>query len=198
MHKNLIKRYIGIPRFSKFGDFDSYGKNLKKGKESYILLAILEVSLRNAINEVFEYKFGEDWLIREADFLHTSQIAQIRKAKAQITARNETLHKDKLLAELNLGFWTSLFKSPYSNIMRFGTLKNIFPSLPNKQTMLLNRKIISAKLNHIREFRNRVFHYENILKPEFADIFGRIDEILCFFDKDLSLYAKEINSILEV
>ncbi len=53
--------------------------------------------------------------------------------------------------------------------------------------------MVSTKLNHIRKFRNRVFHYENILKEEFKNI-DEIYEILSYFDKEFLECAKKANN----
>ena len=54
--------------------------------------------------------------------------------------------------------------------------------------------MVSTKLNHIRKFRNRVFHYENILKEEFKNIEDDIYEILSYFDNELVEFTKKANN----
>jgi len=84
--------------------------------------------------------------------------------------------------------------SSYDDKMRFTNLKQIFPNLPSKDELLVNRQILSTKLNHIRKFRNRVFHHENIIKDEFDNIENDIYEILGCFDSEVVEYARNLNN----
>ena len=188
-----IKKFITDKRFSVYDDMETYGSNLKKSKQMYIPLSILEVSLRNSINNAFEKFYTAGWLINEAHFLHQKELEKLFHAKNKLRERGEEITKEKLIAELTFGFWTGLFKTLYDQQMRFGTLRQIFPNLPPKNEKIINRKILSSKLNHIREFRNRIFHHENILKPKYDAIEEDINEILEYLDKDLKVFAQGLN-----
>lgn len=194
MNGNLINKFITNKRFEIYKDIETYNNNLKKAKHLYIPLSVLEVSLRNSINNLFEKFYGAGWIINEANFLRHKEIEKIIQAKSKISENQETITKDKLVAELTFGFWTALFQSVYDNKMRTNNLKQIFPNLPPKEVELIDRKKMSSKLNHIRKFRNRVFHHENILKDEFLDIEDKIYEVLHYFDSGLSQYAKDLNN----
>ena len=78
--------------------------------------------------------------------------------------------------------------------MRFNNLKHIFPNLPPKEKLPIDRKMVSTKLNHIRKFRNRIFHHENILKEEFKNIEDNIYETLSYFDNELVEFTKKANN----
>ncbi|MWV63177.1 hypothetical protein DCO58_00245 [Helicobacter saguini] len=196
MQQEIITQYLSNARFATFKNIESYNENLQVSKSCYIPLALLEVSLRNSIDMVFSKHFnknGKDWLFDEIDFLDNIQIMRIKKAKEKILSRKEILTKDKLIAELTFGFWTSLFSESYKQIMRFSLIKEIFPNLPPKTTILINRKIIWTRLNHIRLFRNRIFHYENILKPKFTNIILSIYKILDFIHNAIYIFAQRAN-----
>jgi len=193
MDEKLIQKYITNQRFATYSDLDEYKYNLKKSKHLYIPLSIVEVTLRNSINELYEKYYGRGWIINEASFLHQKELQKICDAKSKLNDRNEIINKDKLVAELTFGFWTGLFKTLYDKQMRVNTLKQIFPNLPSKTIQRVDRKVLSSKLNHIREFRNRVFHHENINKPEYEKIEDDIYEILGFFDGAIVDFVKELN-----
>jgi len=190
----IINKFITTKRLSTYDDFDDYELNIKMSKDYYIPLAILEIALKNSINSIFERFYGAGWLTVGAQFLKGDLLEKIAVAKDKLTHRNETITKDKLIAELSFGFWTALFQSPYKHQMRISDLKQIFPNLPTKETDFIDRKIISAKLDHIRKFRNRIFHYEKIVgKAEFDTIKEDIDEILDYFDDEICDFAKRLN-----
>ena len=79
---------------------------------------------------------------------------QINIAKSKITASKNQITIDKLVSELTLGFWTSLFNKYYAKDY-WKPLMYAFPLLNNKQK---HRNVIAFKLNNIRKFRNRIFH----------------------------------------
>ena len=187
-------KYITNKRLSVYESMDTYEANLKRSKQMYIPLSVLEVSLRNSIDQVFSKLYGGGWLINEASFLHQKELEKLFHAKDKLRSRHEEITKEKLVAELTFGFWTGLFKTLYDVQMRIGILKQIFPNLPPRDKILINRKILSSKLNHIREFRNRVFHHENILKSKYDTIEEDIDEILVYLDEDLREFATRVNN----
>ncbi len=193
MNEILINKYITNKRFSTYSDMENYKLHLKKSKHLYMPLSILEVSLRNSINNLFEKLYGAGWLINEATFLKHKELEKIYNAKKKLKSNNENITKDKLIAELTFGFWTGLFQSVYKEKMRTHNLQQIFSNLPSKEILVVDRKLLSSKLNHIREFRNRVFHHENIIKNEYNNIENKIYEILEFFNIELCKFVKELN-----
>jgi hypothetical protein len=196
MNETLINKFITSTRFSKYKTLENYEKNLIISKKYYIPLSILEVSLRNAINSHFETMYGRGWLLNQSQFLRNDLILKINEAKSKILKREEKISKEKLVAELSFGFWTALFKSPYAKQMRTTDLKRVFSNLPSKDKVLIDRSILSVKLNHIRAFRNRVFHHEKIIdNTKFNGIEKEINTILLYLDEDILNFSKRVNNV---
>ena len=196
MQEKLINKFITQKRFQKYGSIEVYEKNLLLSKKYYIPLSILEVSLRNAINTHFEKFYGAGWLINEASFLQRDQIKKIEEAKHKIRARKEEISKEKLLAELSLGFWVNLFKKPYEQQMRISSLRQIFSNLPKKEEKHISRKELFAALNHIRNFRNRIFHHEKIVgKQVFQNIEQEINDMIGYLDQELLDFSQRLNGV---
>lgn len=194
MNEVVINKFITSKRLSTYNNLDGYELNLKQSKEYYIPLAILEIALRNSINTLFIKFYGAGWLVGGAQFLQGDLLAKIADAKEKLNSRNENITKDKLVAELSFGFWTALFQSPYKHQMRLSDLKQIFPNLPKKEDYFIDRKIMSSKLDHIRKFRNRIFHYEKIVgKSEYDSIEADIYEILGYFDNEIGAFSERLN-----
>jgi len=197
MDELLIHKYITEKRFSKYASLSQYEENLSLSKQYYIPLSILEVSLRNAINQHFEKFYGAGWLLNEASFLQKDHLSKIFDAKNKIISRKETLTKDKLVAELSFGFWVNLFKSSYDRQMRIANLKQIFTNLPSKDIKLINRNELFQKINHIRNFRNRIFHHEKIVNNmQYQNIEIQIDEILGYLHENILSFSKRVNNVL--
>lgn len=191
MKDDVKKKFITNIRLKNYTNFDEYKQNLHNSEKYYILLSIFEVSLRNSIDNYFKHKISINWL--ESDILHQDTKKRVNEAKKKILQRRESITHDKIIAELQLGFWTSLFRKSYTNLIRIKDIRYIFPNMPTKQQKLINRNVLDKKLNHIRKFRNRVFHYEKIInKSEYTDIQNDIFELLLYFDEDIYSFTNEL------
>ena len=194
MKISLIKKYISTERFRSYSGIDEYLENLVFSKKAYIPLSILEISLKNSINDLLTDKLGENWL-ENKDFLTNDSLRKIEEAKKILYKRAELISKSKIIAELSFGFWVNLFKKPYEMKLRTKDIQKIFTNLPPKKEKIINREVIYKELNHIRNFRNRVFHYEKVInKDNYNQIFDEIDEVLFYFDKELFDCVKKANN----
>ena len=194
MKISLIKKYISSERFRSYSGIDEYLENLVFSKKAYIPLSILEISLKNSINDLLTDKLGENWL-ENKDFLTNDSLRKIDEAKKILFKRAELISKSKIIAELSFGFWVNLFKKPYEKKLRTKDIQKIFTNLPPKKEKMINREVIYKELNHIRNFRNRVFHYEKVInKDNYNQIFDEIDEVLFYFDKELFDCVKKANN----
>ncbi|MCT7533912.1 hypothetical protein N5T95_00060 [Aliarcobacter cryaerophilus] len=194
MKISLIKKYISSERFRSYSGIDEYLENLVFSKKAYIPLSILEISLKNSINDLLTDKLGENWL-ENKDFLTNDSLRKIDEARNILYKRAELISKSKIIAELSFGFWVNLFKKPYEKKLRTKDIQKIFTNLPPKKEKIINREVIYKELNHIRNFRNRVFHYEKVInKDNYNQIFDEIDEVLFYFDKELFDCVKKANN----
>lgn len=191
MKDEVKSKFITNIRLQNYTDFEEYKQNLHNSEKYYILLSVFEVSLRNSIDYYFKYKISKEWI--DSDILHKDTKQKIIEAKKKILQRRENKTYDKIIAELPLGFWTSLFRKSYTNLIRIKDIKYIFPNIPTREQKLINRDILDKKLNRIRKFRNRVFHYERIInKSEYTNIENDIFELLSYFDRDIYNFADEL------
>ncbi|WP_198304820.1 hypothetical protein [Arcobacter vandammei] len=191
--KDIVKtQFLSTQRLNVYVDFEEYQHNLKNSKESYVLLCMLEVSLRNSINHCFLENISTNWL--ENDFLNSNSKNKINEVKQRINKSSNTDIHNKIISELSFGFWTALFRKDYAHIMRIKTIKDIFPNLPKASEKFIDRDYMNKKLNHIRIFRNKVFHYDKIInKKEFENIYNDIYEILGYFDIEIAEFTKKVN-----
>ena len=193
MNKSLITQFISDSRFTSYADMAEYEHNLVFSKQSYIPLAILEVALRNSIDKLLSEKVAVNWY-EHNDFLTRDSQHKIAQAVDLLERRRERVSKDKIIAELSFGFWVNLFKKPYDKKLRINDLKKIFPNLPSRQEKRTNREIVYRELNHVRNFRNRVFHHEKVLnKDNYNVIFDEINEVLSYFDNEVCEFSKRVN-----
>jgi len=169
MDKKFLERVFSEKRLEKYfiwygGDTEKaiihYRCNIELSEAFYPCISTFEVLFRNAISRELSVLFcRDDWY---AIFATTPGLTGLNKyisqANRQIAGRKECSSPSKIVAELTLGFWVSLFNVEYERIL-WKDLRRIFPNMPKKARQ---RKKIAPPLNRFRAFRNRIFHHEPI------------------------------------
>lgn len=135
---------------------DKYLSNIKICESFYPLLDFFEISLRNRINNVFVEDFGEDWLL-DNDFFDNETKNAVTEAQERLRKKKKYPVNHRLVAELNFGFWSNLFNKKYHVIWQQD--KRIIRTFVNNR---FDIKMVNKELEILRNFRNRVFHFETI------------------------------------
>ena len=175
-----------------------YRHNLRLSQEMFTIVSCFEVALRNALSRELETMTGrEDWYVI---FSNTPGLVNLNRyitqASKQITSRHETITPSKIVAELTLGFWGSLLNSKYEKIL-WKHLRRAFPYMPKN---LRQRKNLSAPLNTIRAFRNRVFHNESICwnLNRVTDIHKELLLVMGWINQDIPEWIDKLDRFEEV
>ena len=136
-----------------------YRYNLRLCQKFYGILNVLEVVLRNAINNHYiAYYSDSDWILKQAK---VGGIFAYEQDDIRIIAKDYKkrgiYNNDKMVSALTFGYWTKLFsKKRYK--LGGKTLLKIFPNKAKGK----NQTDVYFDLTHIREFRNRIAHHEPI------------------------------------
>ncbi|MDR2894183.1 MAG: Abi family protein [Alistipes sp.] len=166
-----------------------YQCNMELAESFYPSIAVFEVALRNAINRELTVSTGRnDWydspLFGEPAMrkLHN----YINQAKKHIDDRKELLSSDRVVAELTLGFWVTLFNSEYERKL-WQALRRAFRHMPHSKKQ---RQNVSAPLNLLRNFRNRIFHHEPICWniDEVRIIHEKMTTVIGWVDSDIPMW----------
>lgn len=166
-----------------------YRINTQISESLYPLLSNLEIILRNSIHNSFTIHFkSADWF----SYLEQPELLdQLNNAKRKIIVSRNHITSDKMVAELTFGLWTALLNKQYAKYF-WKPLMYAFPLIDpsNKR-----RDKISYKLNHIRKFRNRIFHYEPVCNDIIALAINHknILEILNWINTDIGSWTKQID-----
>ncbi len=161
-----------------------YEANIALSEALYTPLSILEVAIRNKINEELVRKYKRtDWY---ADWYKHPVLRhawrEINSAIFQLHEENKPIAPDKVIAGLMFGFWTSLFNDRYEREL-WANLRFIFPNMPK---VIKQRKNISSPLNDIRRaLRNRIYHNEPIIfnTVKLNHHYQNIIQLLAFSEK---------------
>ena len=130
--------------------------NCELAESFYSSLSYFEIILRNKIDKVFSKYLGDDWIIGRNQDNMKNALAHIKDTKKNPTDKNH------IISELNLGFWVYLFLPAYNDVVwkkHPQVLQEIFDGC--KDISVLSR--IFNKLNRIRMYRNKIFHYGSLL-----------------------------------
>jgi len=176
--------------------FTYYILNSEIAKSLYIPLQNLEVALRNSIhNTLTAYYKTEHWY-DIGDFLLHNELKKITEAKSKITRAKKELTADRIISELSFGFWTSLFSKTYDQKIWNKHTKQIFPNMLKKDR---NRRVLSSKINTIRYFRNRIFHFEQIFnKQNLPQVHQDIFEIIKWLNISLFEITTELDEFNDI
>lgn len=138
-----------------------YRYNIKLSQKLYGILGVLEVVLRNAINQHYEKQFTDpEWMINEIanGGAFRGEIKTVQKVNEAVRNLDTFYSHNKLVASLTLGFWVAFFnKTAYAAGGK--TLLKIFPN----KILGMNQRDIYREFRYILNFRNRIAHHEPIV-----------------------------------
>lgn len=157
---NEIKKILSIDRYNTYYNLAGkddikalhlYRDNIHLSQKFYALLHILEVCLRNKINNVLETKYGSGW-ISSKKLIFTS-------AQRNIISDLAGVEQKKIIPMLPFGFWTSFFNKAFEEMWRHD-LRVIF------DVRKIRRGEVAQCLKSVRQLRNRIAHHEPIINLE--------------------------------
>jgi len=200
----------------------NYLYNIELAEALYPALALLEITLRNHLNNAIEKNIKANWLIIELTnnyILLPNEYVLLEKASQKLM--KPVYSKDKLLVikplttgklitELTLGFWVNLCNDKYNpNIWmkKPSIFDEVFPYFDDfivkknptaKRHKRLNK--IASKLKPILRLRNRVFHHEPIFNhPQgLNNCYADIEELLFYMSIETSQRLSEISKFQKI
>jgi hypothetical protein len=173
--------------------FLHYQWNIRLSESFYPVLSIYEVALRNSLDRELTRMYGSpEWYNNLSNTPGLRDLSkEITRAMNHITKRGEQITPSKVVAELNLGFWTRLFNTEYELIL-WKDLRKAFPFMPKSDRKRAN---VSSSLNRIRSFRNRIYHNEGIAwnLKELEKQHRNLHQTLGWLNKRLPIYTNAID-----
>jgi hypothetical protein len=149
----------------------NYFFNIELSEALYPSLQAFEVALRNSIHHAFTHHFGtEFWfdtpgLYPLPPFPETVpwQVDAIQAARNNLSNHKKPHDAGRIVAELHLGYWNSLFNRPFADklwILNHGALlTHVFPHATRSQQVARH---LEKRVTRTRMLRNRVMHFEPI------------------------------------
>ena len=196
---NRLNSYKYDNNDTNFILLERYLYNIEVSKALYPILSILEISLRNRINEAIEKTIKQDWLMHEIhsqNILLTGEFNKLQDAKQKLIKKgHKNFTKDDLIAELSLGFWIYLCGRKYKNTLwhKKDFFKTVFADYPNFSEFDKLGKITPI-LQLMLKLRNRVFHHEIVVNYPYGiqNCYNELRRLLSYISKDSVLYLNKI------
>lgn len=184
---------------------ERYLYNIEVSKSLYPLLSILEISLRNRINEAIEDVIMQDWLLKEINqqnILLSNEHNKLLEAKQKLINKgHKNICKDDLIAELSLGFWIHLCTKKYKTMLwhKQGFFRIVFADYPNFSEFDKLSKVFPI-LQFMLKLRNRIFHHEIIINHPYGiyNCYTDLRKLLSYISQDSLQYLDRVCDFKEV
>ena len=134
--------------------YASYVWNIALSESIYPALHGFEVTLRNSVNDAATAAFGNRWF---DDLTAAREKDTLEKLKRNLGV--QALDIGQFVSGVTLGFWVALFTRRYEQVLWPRLLSEAFPNMPRR---MRTRKNLYARLDKIRNLRNRIYHYEPV------------------------------------
>ncbi len=180
-----------------------YERNTALSESLYGVGQATEVALRNAIHRILSDAVSPMWFYRID--LHENQLDKVNRAKFDLEQNRKSVTPGALVAELRLGFWTSLISTRYENLLWRPHLHKAFPNAWDERPdgvggisrTKKKRPDIFLQLERIRILRNRIAHHEPIIKLDLPRSYFETVQALHWVCSVSSLWVKSTSSFVE-
>jgi hypothetical protein len=195
------QRLMPYEKLAKIKNADAvslYKLNILLCEELYAFISCIEVCLRNNIHKKMTEVFGkESWYIdvcwgeKHKDQLN-SALEKLQKTKVQ----KYKFTSDDVICSVSFGFWCHMFDNFYEPILWVKGLNKIFSYYPESP----NRKYISTALNALLQVRNKIAHFESIIKDEqqLLKTYNLMTEVINWMTPEIYLWFKNFNDFTDL
>jgi len=175
-----IDSYLSQARFQRYRDLCNnndkkaiqlYKANIRLSQSFYPLLTILEISLRNSIDNFYSNYFSDpNWMRNQKNYFMSDPLLwgndyMKRKVTEAENKHGTNITHGRIIAEQTFGVWVCFFQKSYYKTLSGSSIR-VFQNLPPE----IKRRNIYKRLDSIRMFRNRIYHYEPICFKEHNNI----------------------------
>lgn len=152
----------------------------------------MEVVMRNAMDDAMRAHKNESiaripWFllpvcpdVKTQDRIDRD-VAQVRGRLRQIDPRREV--RGQIIAGLSFGFWVHLVGPKHEDLWR-QAMRNAFPNSSG------SRKDVSAALNALNIFRNKLAHHDSLLSTDVSFRLSQIVDVVSWIDPQAAVWLR--------
>jgi hypothetical protein len=170
-----------------------YAWNIEASAALWGDFSVLEVCVRNAIGDQLEHYAGRaDWWNAQTVGLRIEQQQAVRRAAATTGHTGQLASAGHVVANLTLGFWTSLLANRYHQRLWEPAIKKAFPHLSGR------RGALQQDLESLRRLRNRIAHHEPIFNRDLAADHQTALAVLAMIEPATSVWLAHDSRVTDV
>ncbi|GBR74957.1 protein Abi2 super family [Candidatus Termititenax aidoneus] len=170
-----------------------YKLNILLCEELYAFISCIEICLRNNIHKKMTVVFGKTNWYLDVDWgdKHKKQLEDAIKKVKKLTHK-DNIDPDTLISSISFGFWGHIFDGFYESTLWVKGLNKIFPYYQGSP----NRKHIAAAFNTLLKVRNKIAHFESIIKNEkqLLRTYNQMAEVINWISPEIYLWFKSFNN----
>lgn len=166
----------------------------------YPSLSFLEIALRNSLHLNLSALHGSPSWYSLPGVLERHDADEVARVTRRIAKQGKAVTSDRVVSELNFGFWVALLSTPYdARFWRSHKARYLKASFPHVPRNMRQRTIIYRRYNELRSFRNRVFHHETIWnRSTLTRDFGRIYEAIEWINPEMAFASRLLDRFPDV
>jgi hypothetical protein len=169
-----------------------YKWNVRASGAVFELLAILEVVLRNSLNQqLASYSLPHPaWFENPSIELSRRAQMDIENALRRLDMRKGDVRPSRVITELPFGFWKYLLSKRYEATLWTQCLRHAFPRLHPQR-----RSLVFASVHESHFLRNRIAHHEPIFRRDLLQDSERIFSVLEWIEPTCAQWARSLNRV---
>lgn len=187
--------YLKAAGFKVDYAFELYLYNARLAKAFLFPLHVVEIALRNAIDEVLSAKYSPDCYhdVTLHEALTAESLASLNKAKSRASKGGAAAKKDDVISCLTFDFWSNLFRHEYDRPLWQTSMGQL---LPNSAGM--TRAQLQSLVMGINRFRNRIAHHEPIFALNVSSQYREILNVVEYRSAAASVWLKSHATVNKV
>lgn len=187
LSEERFKPYLIKAGHNKDYAFNLYLYNARLSKAFLFPLHILEISLRNAINNIFKSEYHNNWP-QDGNFRSILTI-ESRRSLDKAIQRAKSYNIDDIVSEISFDFWSNLFRNDYDRNLWQTHMSLLFA---NKK---ITRNEFQKIIKDINHFRNRIAHHEPIHNLDISKMHTTILDVLSWINIETHLWVKHFSTV---
>ncbi len=193
-----------LARFSMKGLYNSeqsleiYLWNCRLSAEFLMPLHFAEISIRNAIQKALHNRLSDVWyndqtFLKLLDTKQRSHLILILEQEKD--RRHHSMSDDYLISDLDFGFWDHLTTKRFARLLWSKGIKHNFPNAYKRNLRLGD---VSALIQTVRQWRNRIAHHRAIFDKDPAKKFEQTISLIHYVCADTAAMVRSQSGLLDV
>jgi hypothetical protein len=187
--------YLRAAGFNVAYAFELYLYNARLAKAFLFPLHVVEVLLRNAIDEVLSSRYSSDWPDDQALYaiMPKQSLASLMKAKERAKTSRASAKKDDVISCLTFDFWSNLFRHEYDRALWQTNMNQLLPA-----SNAITRAQLQSMVMGINHFRNRIAHHEPIFRLDVSSQYKAILNVVGYRSAVAAQWLKSHSTVNKV